>query len=156
MRGYSSHISMKKAHCGRLLMKLRRFKNLSTRRKRHLYLSLIRSSLIYPATPLHTENKTNQNKLQAIQNRALKSFIIRPDSHHITAEELHQRAKLVPLNQVLHAHAQKTWASIREGIPDLYNKLSRPYNHRNAEQLLSSRRAAEADKPAPIYTYNSR
>ena len=151
LKGYGTHIAKKKVLCGKQLMRLYRFRKLSVRRKRHLYLSFIRPSLIYPATPLHAERKSNLKKLQVIQNRALK-FILQPDTYHITAEELHRRAKLEPLNQVLHTHASKTWSTIKMGIPDMYAKLSAPFAHRT-QVLLSSRKSAEADKPEPQYTY---
>ena len=88
-------------------------------------------------------------KLQTIQNRATK-FIVNPDTYHITAEELHERAKLEPLNIVLHRQAQKTWLNIKEDMPELYDKLSQPYQRR-VKYLPSSRVAAEADAPEPKY-----
>ena len=149
--GYGHHITMKKASCLRTLMKLNRFRNLSLRRKRHLYLALIRPILIYPAIPLHIERNSHLRKLQVIQNKALR-FIVQPGTHHITAEELHRRADLEPLNKIMHCHANKTWSTINLGIPDLYARLSQPYPHRT-QTLLSSRRSAEGTAPEPIYTY---
>ena len=149
LKTYATHTDKAKANCSRKLMKLRRFRNLSLKRKRHLYLAFVRPSLIYPALPMHVSLPKNMGKLQAIQNRATK-FIVNPDTYHITAEELHERAKLEPLNIVLHRQAQKTWLNIKEDMPELYDKLSQPYQRR-VKYLPSSRVAAEADAPEPKY-----
>ena len=154
---YAEHTNNLKTQCARKLMKLRRFKGLSLRRKRHLYLAFIRPALIYPVVPLHSCIDSDLSKLQVVQNKALNFITNRdPTNYHITAEELHKQAKLQPLNVVMHKQAKKTWETIKEGMPDLYKKLARPFPHNPKKKLQSSRLLAEAEAPEPRYTYFNR
>ena len=52
--GYNRHITARKAIATSQLNRIKRFHNLNSNTKRKLYLALVRSTLLYPAIPLHT------------------------------------------------------------------------------------------------------
>ena len=90
--------------------------------------------------------------LQRVQNRALRFITGAKWYEYRTAESLHQETNLVPVNQVIYNQARKTWESIRDFFPDLYDGLVRdsseyPYHAR----FPSSRKQAEGVSPAPIF-----
>ena len=54
------------------LTRLQRFRNLSEKNKRKLYLTIVRPQLLYPIIPLASISKTAHKKLQKVQNNALR------------------------------------------------------------------------------------
>ena len=146
---YAKHTSSKKAIGHSRLNRLRRFHKLSLQRKRHLYLALVRPAMIYPTTPLNATNAPI--KLQAVQNRALNWIT---GLERTNAEHLHSLANIPPLNVVFHKQASKTWSTLRQFHPSLYQSLSSPtpqLGRRSAILFKSSRQQAEGNEPPPRF-----
>lgn len=112
--GYSSFIKEKKQRAQDILSKLQRFRNLSEKNKKKLYLALIRSVLEYPPVPLNTVSKTRMKDLQTIQNKALRFIYNIKYTDYITNEELHRRAELPTIEQLIKERATVTWEKITE------------------------------------------
>ena len=150
--GFTTHVTQRVANARSRLNKIKRFTKLSMGKKRLLYLSLVRSAMIYPTVPLNTISSYQMQKMQTIQNMAVK--FINPYSDVIQrAETLHINAKIDPLNVVIHRQAAKTWMTIQNEDPELYHKLSDnfPASHKARPAFKSSRIIAEANEPEPRY-----
>ena len=70
--GISSQVEIRKAMAMKTLTRLQRFRNLSEKKKRKLYLTIVRPQLLYPIIPLNSISKTAHKKLQKVQNKALR------------------------------------------------------------------------------------
>ena len=99
------------------LSKLKRFSNFPSNLKRTLYLTLVRSKLIYPPIPLHTASKTQLTRLQRVQNQATRFISGKTLIDRHTSEHLHTETNLTPINIVLTQSAAKTWTHILETFP---------------------------------------
>ena len=80
------------------LNKLKIFKYSPIKIKLTLYKMLILPLLEYPAPVLYTLNNTNMNKLQAIQNKAIRFILNLSINNRTTMEENHTKLKLDPIN----------------------------------------------------------
>ena len=69
--GISPQVETRKAMAMKILTKLQRFRNLSEKNKRKLYLTIVRPQLQYPIIPLNSISKTAHKKLQKVQNKVL-------------------------------------------------------------------------------------
>lgn len=117
--GYSSHMTEKRGRANDLLTKLKRFSNLSEKNKRQLYLSLIRGILEYPPVPIHALSKTQIEFLQRIQNKALRFIYNVKWDDFITNEDLHRRAQIPRIEEVLNQRAKDIWSKIEQlGLMD--------------------------------------
>ena len=146
---YDKPTTSKKAIGYSRLNRLRRFHKLSLQRKRHLYLALVRPAMIYPTTPLNATNAPI--KLQAVQNRALNWIT---GLERTNAEHLHSLANIPPLNVIFHQQASKTWSTLRQFHPSLYQSLSSStpqLGRRPATLFKSSRQQAEGNEPPPWF-----
>ena len=66
--GFSRQVTHNRNRAGATLGKLRRFTAFRSRIKLHLYKTLVRPLLEYPAVPLHVAKPTPHQKLKAVQN----------------------------------------------------------------------------------------
>jgi len=151
--GFSSQVGHRKAIALRNLNRLFRFRDLTSRIKRKLYLAYVRPALLYPVIPLHALSRTSISQLQKIQNKALR-FI---DNSHWTdfktSRYLHRRHKLEPINVVLHRQAKKTWQDLQANHPELYEDLKIPqeYEDKLHPRFPSSRLKSLEAEPPPVY-----
>ena len=113
-RGYYSHMKEKNARAHALLTKLQRFQNLSQKNKKQLYLSLVRSLLEYPPIPISAMSKTQIEKLQKIQNRALRFMYNIKWYDLVTTEELHRRADIPRIEELLKLRTETIWNKIED------------------------------------------
>jgi hypothetical protein len=127
--GYLQHTNNLRNKALFTLIKLYRFKNLATKTKRLLYLSLVRPLLEYPPIPLVGMSKTRMQILQAIQNKAL-SWIHKRDWRDMESmESLHELYNVPPLNQYLDKRTKDIWRTVRTECPEEYEALSAPPEH---------------------------
>jgi len=135
------------------LDKLIRFRHLSTTLKRRLYITTVRSALIYPTIPLHTCSNSATLRLQRIQNRALRFITNTHWTDFKTSRQLHDETNLPPLNVLLHDHARRIWEDLEDSDPVLYDKLtfSQELNDRQHRLFKSSRLLALSPPPPPLY-----
>jgi hypothetical protein len=150
-RGYSSHLSIKRAMAWNSLRKLYRFRNLSTNIKRKLYLAYIRSALTYPIIPMHTFSTTALKQLQKIQNAAIRFITNVSLFDEISARTLHQQSRLEPLNIVMHNQAQNIWEHIKNTQPDIFQAFENGYHDKPHGWFRSSRLTAMGPRPVPLY-----
>ena len=155
--GLAKHAADKANVANVRLTKLLRFKQLSLERKRQLYITLVRSAMLYPSVPMNTLCDSSMNKLQTVQNKAIDRFIA-PDSgneHRRAAAIGHDMARLDPINVVLHNQAAKTWATMRNFHNEKYQRLIFPLVSTSKNRYYRSSRAlAEGPAPNPIFTYH--
>lgn len=111
--GYKRFIKDKINRLNDGLTKLRKFNNLSIKNKRKLYMALIRPILEYPPIPINAMNKTNINALQTIQNKALRFIYNVNYFDFITNEELHTRADIPKIADLINERATKIWEKIQ-------------------------------------------
>ena len=83
------------------LQNLYRFKCAPSKIKLHLYKTLIRPILEYPSTLLSTTSKTDIQKLQKVQNRALRFIFDTQWDDFIPNTTLHRRAKIPSMHDRL-------------------------------------------------------
>ena len=95
--GVSKHIGERIGTAKATVTKLKRFKKLKEKTKIHLYKTLVRPVLEYPAIPNCICSKTNMYKLQAVQNKFLRTTHYQTQIQNqeeitnLTAEELHKK-----------------------------------------------------------------
>ena len=150
--GYKTHITARCAQARTQLNKIRRFTNLSPDNKKKLYLTLVRSTLLYPPIPLHTLAKTPMLRLQAIQNNGLRFVYNTSWTDFITNQELHTRASIPPVNVYLHNLAKKTWNTIEQIMPQQFNSLTFPADLNEHSYFKDSKSRALGPEPLPLYT----
>lgn len=153
--GYKSCITEKRAILNSRLTKLKRFKRLKPSNKKKLYTALIKSALLYPAVPLNALSKTSINKLQVIQNKALRFVYNEHYPSRKTNKELHKQANLQAINTELYNRSKATW----EKIEDLNLEIEEgwitdntiPNTTREHRWFPSSKKRVEAPPPEPKY-----
>lgn len=151
--GITQQVNQRVAIAKSNLNKLYRFKHLSPKLKKLLYIATVRSALIYPTIPLHTLAKTPMQKLQRVQNRAVRFITNTSLLDRITSETLHHRCNLSPVNTILHDQAQKIWQDIQINHPELYNQLTiDPELIPRQKGFKSSLHIATTQHPTPKYT----
>lgn len=95
-----------------ILTRLCKFYGLTPKNKRKLYLVLMRSVIEYPPIPQVAMKISNLNSLQIIQNKALRFIydIKYPDI--VRNEELHNRANLPAIKELLLGRGIDKWRKI--------------------------------------------
>ena len=120
-----------------------------------LYKMLIMPLITYPVTPLNAASMSGMLKLQTVQNKALNFVYNTGWPNVVTSKNLHLRAGLDPINQVIHRRASSIWDKIEAGIAadrDSFIRISSiPYI--NPHRLFpSSLVRARKPEPPPIFT----
>ena len=121
--GISPQVEIRKAMAMKTLTRLQRFRNLSEKNKRKLYLLIVRPQLLYPIIPLNSISKTANKKLQKVQNKALRFIENTTLNDRIPSTTLHARNKLPTINTYLHRRAINVWTQLQDKNPELYDKL---------------------------------
>ena len=98
--------------------KLYRFKSPPPKIKLILYKTLIRPLMEYPSILIADTSNTHINKLQIIQNKALRFIYNTHWSEFITNNTLHNRAKLVTVKERLSKLQLKSYQRALETITD--------------------------------------
>ena len=96
-----AHVDKLKHKATLNLHKLYRFKHAPSHIKLTLYKTLIRPLLEYPPIMTATASDTQTNKLQIIQNKALRFIYNIHWQDHVTNNSLHHRSKLAPVKDRL-------------------------------------------------------
>ena len=110
--GFSAHAT-NRIHLARTqLAKFYRVRNLSLKNKRMIYLTIVRSVLLYPTVPLHVQSQSQQNKLQIIQNKAARLITGTRKRECKTNEEVNTLAGLESIKTYLDRQAKSIWEKI--------------------------------------------
>ena len=151
--GYTKHINNRIYLAKMTLKSLYRFRELPTKTKKTLYLTLVRSKLIYPIAPLASANITNIKKMQRIQNAGIK-FILKYDwQEHKTMQQLHEEINIKPINIEIYERNIKIWRKIEALYPKQYKTLKKTNTHcKKYKKFGSSLHEAIKEPPIPIYT----
>lgn len=99
--GYKTFITEKINKLNYILTRLYKFSGLASKNKRKLYIALIRSIIEYPPIPQVAMKNSNINLLQIIQNKALRFIYNVKYPDIVSNEELHNRANLVTIKELL-------------------------------------------------------
>ena len=119
---------------------LYRFRGSASKTKLHLYKALIRPLLTYAALTLSILTPTNRKKFQIVQNKALRWVYCTRWDEFITNLELHERARLPPLNQYWRWLVWRQTDRLAEWCPDwteFFHRVQRGFGgDRVANNLL--------------------
>ena len=150
-QGFTKHATGRINKAKGQLGKLFRFRHLSMKNKRKIYIATIRSILEYPPIILHAQSTTTQKKMQIIQNKAARIITNTRRLDRKTNVETNQRAQLEPVNMVIHKRAQKIWTKIDTLIPqEIAEKIILLPNRSYQEKLPSSKIKSE-NNVLPLY-----
>ena len=100
------------------MMKLNRFRNLSTNINIHLFKALIKPHLEYPIIPLCLSSKYNIQKLQSQQNICLRRACKDIPPYDRTMEDIHNEHSINPINIVMRDRAETIWAKLCDSVAD--------------------------------------
>jgi len=154
-RGIIPHIRERIKLANILLQKIKRFSGCTEGIKIQLYKSLIRPIIEYPPVPLNTASNTQKLKIQSIQNKALiwASGARYPDIP--SAEELHDKYNLLPMNLRIHHLARKTWEKL-EYLEDVnYCKISDAHLANENHSWFPRSLPLTLVEPRPLYSKRS-
>lgn len=149
--GIHAHVKQKRIQASTTLKKLRRFKNLSPRIKLHLYKALVLPILDYPSIPLNTIKKSNWEKLQSVQNRALRWVNGDIPPYNRTVQDLHTQYGLTPLNQRNHRLASAMWEKIRMEFPEETQEIEQQEFENTHAWWPLAYLPQDAPEPDPVY-----
>ena len=128
--GYTKHYKTQILRSQNELRKLRRFRNLSLKNKRKLYLTLIRPILTYPIIPTVSASTSRMRNFQSVQNRAVRWITGTYERTQNIIQELHRNLKLPTINTYLHSRAKKIWEKLEVELDEeLFGQLTRPPEH---------------------------
>ena len=154
-RGYTANITARVNKAKACLTRLLRFKDLEIRIKLHLIKTMIIPILTYPPVPTHALSNTAIQRLQRVQNSALKyAYGHRWDSF-ITMEELHTQASMPAINVRLHELARRVWERLENLGGPQYERLQnlhRNYPDNNHNWFPRSIPRLQGHEPEPRYT----
>ena len=105
---HSGHISSLVAKASNQLIKLRRFRHVPPKVKLYLYKALVRPLIEYPAVLLADSSDNQINRLQVVQNKALRFTYDVKWYERITNVALHQRANVPYIKDRLSTLQQST------------------------------------------------
>ena len=151
----AQHVIKSSERANLILKEMQYLRHLSVHAKTQLVKSLILTILTYPCAPLNTCSVSRLYQLQTVQNNCLRwIYNIRQREHRITNRALHERAKLPPINQVIHSRARTIWQKLRAGeagdlesfreISDI--EFTNYYIHFPSSYIISLK-----EDPPPIY-----
>ena len=153
-QGYSKHINEIKRKASLALSTLARFNQLKTNIKLHLVKACVLPILTYPAYPLNSLSKAAILSLQRIQNKSLRFAFNEKYPYTKTTEELHQLAKVHPINITLYDRGNTIKNKLLHVLNDpIYNNLITSIDN-NEDHTWFKRPISTLsnNKPAPLYT----
>ena len=130
------------------------FRTLSHKTKLLMIKTLIVPTLTYPCAPLNTASISKTLELQRILNKALRFVynIYYPDL--TSMRELHQRAKIMPINQYIHTYSKNVWEKIENGIAadqNIFNEITNLQMDKPKVRFPSSYARSKLNTPPPVY-----
>ena len=131
----SNRIGLARMQTGRLY----RLRKLSAKTKRLLYLTTVRSVLVYPAIPLHIQSRHQLNRMQVVQNKAARIITNTRLIEGKTKEEVNELAELEEVSEYLDRQAGAIWEKVRQHEGNL-EQLE--FRGREKAMFRSSRAAA--------------
>lgn len=111
-QGYCDHVSSRREVASNALEKLCRFSDMPINVKTHLVKTLVLPVLDYPPIPTHALSNAQLNRLQVVQNKALRFATGKRYPYALTTEDLYALTKTLALNIRLHQQAEKIWTSL--------------------------------------------
>ena len=151
--GIKEQVDTRKAIATNTLTKIRRFQGVSVELYLHLYKTLVRPQIEYPAIIMTRTSHSNTARLQSIQNKALRRALNQQTPFLNTIEELHHQLNIEALNIRLHQLAYTTWQRLGIEDPDI-NEESHSLSKMNIRDHVWWKRLeplVAADPPLPIY-----
>ena len=150
--GVCPHIAERVSLANQALGRLRRLQFLTEDQKRTLYTATVRPILEYPPIPLATASKDGILKLQKVQNKGIRFILNHYDwTLFTTMEQLHARAGVPPLNQVLHQRAKNTLSRLAAHNPEIFHNLAEPLQGKEHKWFPRSIHLLTQPSPPPAY-----
>uniref|UniRef100_A0A2P2HYG4 RNA-directed DNA polymerase from mobile element jockey-like n=1 Tax=Hirondellea gigas TaxID=1518452 RepID=A0A2P2HYG4_9CRUS len=129
-----------------------RFRELSWNNLRKLYYALVLSKLLYPIVPLYTISKTQQRKLQIVQNKAARIITGIRLREGIGNQTVNELAELTPLNINIHNQAKKIWNQLEPKLSDrIKNRIDKDEGRTELKSFPLSRKKVQGPEPEPLY-----
>ena len=152
--GTVSHLTERIHKAKTQTQKLKRFINLETKTKMHLYKALVRPILEYPVIPNALASNTQMSNMQKIQNRNLRIINKNDNNDSTTMKQLHDHYNIEPINTRLFKAAQKLWNKFQKEEADIYEKSTMENRNPIRDHTWWPRTAlrVEIGEPPPIYT----
>lgn len=151
--GFSKQTKHRKNKATHAQTKLYKLGNLPQTIKIHLMKALVIPVIDYPPIPTHALSNTQIRTLQSVQNKAIRFATNTRYPYEYNTRELHEIAKMKPVNIRLHERAKKIWNAIQEFVPETMDSLRT--KARNIERyntwFPSSLTKINVDPP-PMYT----
>ena len=157
-RGISPHMGQRIKKAQGQIQRLKRFRKISPDIKLHLYKTLVRPIMEYPAIPICITAKSNIKKLQVVQTKALRAAINdRRLIHGRSNEDVHQLTSFEAMNTRLHELASRTWQKLENLDPDLILKADQIADRITYEHYwwptVTGYMRANTQGVMPIYTW---
>ena len=144
------HISKKVAIASGALSNLERFRDSTSKLKLHLYKAFILPLITYCPLALSLSAPSNLQKLQKVQNRAVRFALGTNWFDFRTSSSLHEESNILPLNITLYNRINKQLNTFPDRHTDTYNflkNLPRPHRRLPHTTLLDP----TDEPPDPIY-----
>lgn len=110
--GFVGHISDRIDKAKGQLRKLFMVRDLPQKQRRLLYLTTVRSTLLYPTVPLHVASNQQLGRLEVIQNKGARIVTRTRLLEGKTNEEVGRLAGLEPIREYLDRQAGNLWGKI--------------------------------------------
>ena len=150
--GYYHHVTKRKVLATQALNKLYRFQEMSASIKIHLVKALVFPVLDYPPIPIHAMSDAQLSILQKVQNKALRFALNQRYPYTLSTVELHELAKVAPVNVRLHNQAAKIWDKIDDlQIPLFTHLFEKRENIVRYQRSFPSSLSALNNPPIPSY-----
>lgn len=149
--GIQGHIQERHNLAKIALAKLKRFSHMTPKTKLHLYKALVAPHLFYPPVPLNSISQTNKQKLQAIQNRALRWVNGDTPPYHTTCEDLHEKYNIKPVNVKCFEASYKIWGKLRDLQEEEVNRILAENTGEHHSWWPKAYVPDDATMPAPIF-----
>jgi len=152
--GINQHIKERVGRGGAALTKIKRFKDVNEKIIIHLYKALVKPIIEYPIIPTCIASRSNVQKLQSIQNRALFMAARVTPPYNVTSQHLHERYNMQPINTILHSRANKIWTKMELINPELVSESIEIGNQDLIDHTWWRRVApyVASEEPEPIFT----
>ena len=151
--GIANHPKHNKNKALAALTTLRRFSALPPNIKLHLVKACVLPILTYPPYPLNPLSKTSMLSLQKIQNKALRFAFNERYPYTRNTEQLHQLAKLDPVNVTLFNRGISTKERLLNIIKDqTYQEILRGNINNEHGWFKKTIIYLNKGRPTPMYT----
>ena len=153
-RGYNKHVKEVNNKASIALNTIQKFSKLSTNIKLHLVKACVLPILTYPAYVLNALPKTQIQKLQTTQNRALRYVHNERYPYTKNTIELHEMTNTEPINKIIHLRGNQLQHKLTHVLqdPTYTNTIHDHDQYRNHSWFRKPITNITKQTPPPKYT----